>query len=436
MTEENKIKTFKEIARARKTIRISFLEGVFYSLMAGFGDAFLSAYAIFMKATNFQIGMLSSLPNLIGSLFQIGVPELIERVKNRKKVFVTAAFFQGLMWLPVIAVYFFPPGYRLWLLIFLACFYLVFMGISLPPWGSTVSDLVNERIRGKIFGYRNRLTVATALVATFIAGFILNLFALRVFFGFAIIFGLAFIFRMISVFLLSRMYEPPLVIKKQSAFSFWEFITKAPFNNFGRFVIYMCLVNLSINIAAPYFSMYMLRDLKMSYLAYAVSITCMALSSFIFMQFWGRHADKYGNVRLLKLTGFMIPVASLLWYFSSNYYWILLCMSYAGFCWSGFNLVSSNFIYDSTSPQRRARCISYYNVLNGCGIFIGAMLGSLFVKNISFVRFGSALPILFLLSSILRLLVAIAVLPFVKEIRKISGKSAVDVFGDISGFKK
>lgn len=430
MTEEYKIKTLKEVEKARKSIKISFLEGMFYSLNFGLGDSFLSAYAIFMKATNFQIGVLSSLPNLLGAAFQIGVPELIEKIKNRKKIFVTFAFLQTFIWIPIIMVQFFT-FHRLWFLIFFACLYAIFFGITLPAWGSTVADLVRERIRGKIFSYRNSLTIVTALIATFTAGFILDLFKFKVFIGFIIIFGLALVFRMISSFLLTGMYEPPLIVKEESSFSFWEFVKKMPSNNFGRFVIYMCLLNAAAFTAVPYFSVFMLRDLKMSYFNYGIAITCAALSSFVFVKFWGKHADRYGNIRILKITGFLVPVASLIWYFSSSFYWILLCQINAGFCWSGFNLASSNFIYDSTSPHRRARCISYYNILVGAGIFIGAMIGSLILKNITFIRFGSNLPILFLITSFLRLLVSLSVLPFIKEIRKVSVKGPFEVLLNI-----
>ncbi|MBI2251402.1 MAG: MFS transporter, partial [Armatimonadetes bacterium] len=289
-------------------------------------------------------------------------------------------------------------------------------------------------IRGKIFGKRNRLLGLVTLISTFLAGGILHLFNNKnIFYGFALIFFIAFIFRMTSSFLLNSMYESKLIIKKELSFSFKEFLRRLPFNNFGKFVIFVSLMSLATYSSAPFYSMYMLRDLKLSYFHYTFLITIAAFINLLFMPYWGEKADRYGNIKILKISGFLVPFAAIVWFFSANFNYLIFCMFFSGLAWSGFNLSFNNFIYDSTSPARRARCIAYFNVLNGAGIFLGSMLGSLLARQKIFIFFGSNLPFIFLISGILRLLVSLFLLRGLREIRTLKEVKIKDFILDIIG---
>jgi len=44
-----------------------------YAVMMGIGETYLSAFALFLKGSTPQIGLLASLPPLLGSLAQVGL---------------------------------------------------------------------------------------------------------------------------------------------------------------------------------------------------------------------------------------------------------------------------------------------------------------------------------------------------------------------------
>jgi MFS family permease len=94
----------------------------------------------------------------------------------------------------------------------------------------------------------------------------------------------------------------------------------------------------------------------------------------------------------------------------------------AGFFWGGFNLYTSNFIYDSVIPEKRTRCISYFNTINGAAICLGNLLGGFLATHIP-PALGYRLLTLFAISSFLRIVISTTLLNRVKEIRRIASNS-------------
>ena len=100
---------------------------------------------------------------------------------------------------------------------------------------------------------------------------------------------------------------------------------------------------------------------------------------------------------------------------------------FSGFAWAGFNLVSTNFIYDATTSRNRTAYLAYVNAAVGIASGLGALAGGMLIGHIPRLM-GSAIISMFLLSGALRLLVAIAFLPHIHEMRRPRGISAADLF--------
>ena len=58
-------------ANRKKTLHLSMIDGGFFAAMVGFTEQYLTPYALAMGATTPQIGLLTSMPNLFGSLSQM-----------------------------------------------------------------------------------------------------------------------------------------------------------------------------------------------------------------------------------------------------------------------------------------------------------------------------------------------------------------------------
>ncbi len=404
----------------KKSLKYSIKDGSAYAVMDSVGNGYISPYAIAIGANNSYIGFLASVPGLITSLFQLKTPKMMEK-HSRKSIVTTFALFQALMWFPlvVISLINMRSKYALFLLL---VFYVILVSFNAaigPAWASWMKDLVKEKESGKFFGRRNLITGFIGLIALLATGFILDWFkkANSVFIGFAILFGIAMIARLASRHFLTKKYEPKLRLDGDYYFTFWQFIKRMCYNNFGRFVIYIALFQFAVNIASPFFTVYMLKDLKFSYLLFTILTTAQSLAMLISMPLWGRFADKHGNRCTLKIAGIIIPFVPLLWLFSSNLYYLIAVQILSGLFWAAFNLSASNFIYDSVSRERMGLCVAYSNVLNTVGVFIGATLGGLLSTHI---RTGiNPFFALLILSTLFRFIVSFVMLPKIKEVREI-----------------
>jgi len=387
--------------------------------MIGIGESFFIPFAVFLKANNIQIGLLSSLPQLLGSLSQIFFTLIFKLFNTRKKLVVISALIQGAMYIPI-ALVFFQGGFRVYYLLIFTCLYWIFGMILVPAWSSWMGDLTDENMRGAYFGKRNKINGFSTFASFLFGGYILQSFGDGIesqYKGFIFIFALAFIARALSCYYLTIIHEPDYAQTDEAMFSFFDFIKEMRFSNYGLFVLYYSLMSFSVYVSAPFFTPYMLVDLNMSYTSYTLITAAAIIFKLISMPIWGAAVDRFGTKKVLGLSGFLMPVIPLLWFFSANFYYLFLVETFSGFAWGGYEIASFNFIFDSTAPSKRSTYVAYFNVLNGLALFAGAIVGSVIVKYNN--TFWSKYLLVFVLSFFLRYLSSFIFLPKIKEVRKV-----------------
>ena len=404
--------------KIKESLTISWKEGIPASMMLGVLDYYLVPYGLFLGASNRIIAVLSSLPHLAASLAQLWGVEAVRRAGSRLQVVVATAAAQAAVLLPMAALALVNFRGRLAALVALAVAFRVLNNLCGTAWSSLMSEYLPPQGRGRYFGWRSRIAGLATLAGTAAGGVIL--FAMKetsVAWGFLAIFVLAALLRFLSASMLSRQVELPLSSHPDSQFTFWMFLRRTRQSNFVQFVLYVSGVLFATHLAAPYFSVYMLRDLKMNYLTYMIVHLSAAVGSLAAFPIWGRNADVVGNARILKTTGRLIPLIPLLWLVSRDPAYLILVEFFAGFVWGGFNLCAANFIYDAVTPEKRVRCLGYFNLISGAAIFGGAMLGGFLADRLP-PLFGLRLLSLFLLSGLLRLPAAFLQGGQFKEVRE------------------
>jgi len=385
--------------------------------MIGFGESFFPAFAVFLMASNIELALLTSVPLLLGSLVQLFSHVLLRRLRSRKKLVSSMALLQGLMYIPILLV-FFHGEHRVLYLILFACLYWIFGMILSPAWNSWMGDLVNEKERGSYFGKRNKITGSVSFLSYVAAGLILHSYPSdrgSEYLGFVTIFLFAMSSRIFSYRYLRKKFEPPYESQSKPEFTFLDFIREARFRNYGRFVLYLSLMNFSVYMAAPFFVPYMLKDLHLDYMSFTVVNAAAIVVKFLAMPVWGKASDQFGTKKILSLTGFLMPCVSLLWVISGDFYYLVAIQMYAGFVWAGFELSAFNFVFDTTTPKNRSTVIAYYNVLNGICIFAGSVIGGIIVKYNTL--FWSKYFLVFILSTGIRYIASFLFIPKLKEVR-------------------
>lgn len=407
-----------KLNKNRKTLKYSFLDGFFASGMLGLTQDYLIPFMLFLGGTARHVGLLSALPNLFASIAQIKSPDFVHSLRSRKKIINSFVLLQALTLLLatvlVITKRITPIPF-----IFLVAVFTAFGALAYPAWGSLMADLISAEKRGKYFGWRNQVLGLLTVAFSFTAGLILHIAKpIDLLCGFAAIFGLAFICRIFSLYFLTRMREPLLNHDGDDGGSILDFIFRLRENNFARFVVFVSLINFSVMVASPFFPVLMLRDLHFSYMLYTLLTLASTLTIYLSIKRWGEHADRVGNLKVIKLTSRFIVFVPLFWLVNRDPWFLILAQAFSGFFWAGFTISCFNFINDCTTPERRTRSIAYYNAITGIGICLGALAGGFLVKFLPEV-FGYRILALFIISSAMRFIIAFFV-PFkLREVRRV-----------------
>ncbi|MEW6330695.1 MAG: MFS transporter [Pseudomonadota bacterium] len=426
---------FSKDPRTDQSLRHSVRDGVAYSIMAGAGEHYLSAYALFLKATAAQISWLAAFPSLIGSFAQLFSAWLASRLGRRKAIILFGVALQTLMWLPIIWLPYFFPAQAVTILIVCVALYFAGGHLATPVWNSLMGDLVPERRRGRFFARRNWLMSMMHFLALVSAGLLLHGFetAERVRVGFMLLFTLAALARLYSATQVARMHDPgrvPAAIDWPALPGLWQ---RMRGSDCVRFTFFFAAMQFAAAIAAPFFAVYMLRDLGFSYLEYMASTALAVLAQVGSLRMWGRLGDIFGNRVILRVTGSVIPFFPMLWLVSPHFVHVMALQLFGGLFWAGFSLSASNYLYDSVTPERRASYSAVHNVFTSVAIFAGALLGgflSLVVPD-SFTLFGSAwhwtssLWGVLVASSLARGAVALALAPALREVREVRRLTAL-----------
>jgi len=182
--------------------------------------------------------------------------------------------------------------------------------------------------------------------------------------------------------------------------------------------------------------------LKYSYIQLTMNTAASILVQFLVLNRWGRLSDIFGNRIILRLTGFIIPFIPFLWVLSTDFFYLMLVQAISGLVWSGFSLSASNFVYDLTDHQKRAGLMAIHAVIIALFVFVGASLGGWLAVNLpsNIALFGHSFSWLttiynvFIISSVVRLLVALVFLPRLREARDVRSMTYHGLFFRVTRF--
>jgi MFS family permease len=299
------------LVRAR-SIRLFTMAYAFDILFSTLSDgAFRVGYARWLGAQNQQLGLLTSIPAFIQTLRFFTI-YLVERVRNRKRYALILWACGYLVWVPIIFIpSLLPPGMRVWGLIAgisLMSLFFVFTGATYMAW---ISELVPEQMRGRFFGRRNAIGGVLAMGVSIFAGRQLD--RLGESGGFGYVFGIALL--MGVGFLISVSLQPPPTVIRADAPPRFIDTLRRPLSNrgFRQLLIYLVLYNIGLLLGGPFYSLYMLEHLKMSYALIQVCNSTYTVTNLCLTPLWGYLIDKYGCTPVFRLTSFGMAWVVLLW---------------------------------------------------------------------------------------------------------------------------
>jgi len=373
--------------RAQLNLRWFWFDGFFAAGSDNIIITYLVLYLLALGATNTQIGLMSSLSSLCAALVLLPGAMMVERFGRRKQIAVFGGGGVGrlmLLLLTLIPLAGTGPSI-VYLAIGLSVIRDTMNNLSFPAWMAITADIVPLEGRGRYFASRNIAMGIAGMGVTLLAGEVIT--RLQQPAGYQLVIGGAFVLGILSTFSFSRLQDPCPAAPARSAN---PVAPKALLRDlvahpaFLWLAITSALWNFSLNIAGPFFNVYLVQNLKATATMVGFISIASSLASMLAQRKLGDLADRWGARRLQLISGLLIPILPLAWAFVTTPWQIIPLNLLGGVLWGAFNLASFNFLLTQTPPDQRARYSAVFQIIVMVSLAAGAAVGSLFVTQIGY----------------------------------------------------
>ncbi len=373
-----------------------FVNGALWAVYNGLTSTFLIAFALALGASNVVIGLLSAIPYVSIMLSEFIGAKLVE-FYSRKGICVMAHLVAKFLWFPIVLIPIFFSQHPIAVVVIFYFLIQFSEYLTDPAWTSLAADIVPEKARGMFFARRNMLIWIATMITSIVAAYYLDLFPKNNLFGFSSIFLIGLAFGLTATAVLWRIKEPKYGDNVHHSF-------KESFSingDFRKFVLIVSFFYFAVMIASPFFTVYMLENLGMSYTFFMVATAISILARIVTQTQYGRISDKYGDKPVAILSMFGTALIPLIYLFTTrqNLWLIVPAQILSGLVWAGADLATFNLLLD-LSPKKRAVNVAVYSTITAIPMIIAPIIGGFIADNASF--FLSGIPFVFTIAVFLR----------------------------------
>jgi len=350
------------------------------------GGAFLVAFALKLGASNAVVGVLAAIPPL-AQLLQLPSVRLVQWWGNRRRITVYFSLISRLFWLPIALIPWFAPGRQgLVLLAGALGLHAIFTAVSNCAWTPWIHDLVPHDRLGSFFSKRMSWSMGLGLSLSLGAGVFVDQWGSRLpqheIWGYSILFAVGLVAGMLGIRFLASTPEPRMHPHEREIG--WLDLLRRPFRdrNFRRVVLFLGSWSFSINLAAPFFTVYLLRELAFD-LTTVVGLSALSqMANILFFRIWGELSDRLSNKSILAVSGPLLLVSILGWTFTTlpgRYFLtlplLILIHILMGVSLAGVALGSSNISLKLAPKGQATAYLATSNLVNSVSAGIAPLLG-------------------------------------------------------------
>jgi hypothetical protein len=391
-----------------RNLRTSIYDVAFYSLMVGLGECYITAYAMALGLNERNAGLIAVVPVLIGSIVQLLSPFAIRMLRSRQRWIVICAISQAfaLVCIGLIGPTITSIAARQNYLFLAASIYWSAALAAGPAWASWITHIVPVEHSTKFFTVRTKTSQGFIFFGLVASGAVLHFLAV----GksqvnvFASLFMLAAIARLTSAFFIARQM-PKVKASEQVIRELSEPVaSKGLFQSTTAIptILFMFFTNIAVQISAPFFTPYMLDEMKLDYVHYMILISSIFIGRIAAMHICQHLVDRIGIKAIMIIGAIGVVPSAGLWIVSQNFWYALTLQILAGFAWGSHELGYTLMLMSQLKEKDRGRVLTISNLMNSVGMIAGSSFGAWML--------GSGNPnaeeyyVIFVLSSCARLL--------------------------------
>lgn len=378
--------------------------------MVGLSETYFAAFYVAVGMTEFGVGMLATIPYLLGSALQLLTPWGVRHVKSFRVWTIATAATQGLSLLTLACLTWWGRV-DFFTLLAVATIYWASGLATGPAWNTWIEFVVPKKVRARYFSVRMRICQLCLLASISLSGFLLkwSVGQTSQLLVFVAMFAMAGVLRLLSSNALSQQVEHRQWLASHLLAS------QDPQNgpDLGRLIQttlpFFAVMQFAVYISGPYFAPFMLKNLELGYLQYMVLILLGYLGRVLALPWAGRIAKQRGPVRLMLWGALGIVPMSSLWLFHGSFWVLCAIQTCSGAAWGCYELAMSLVFIERIPGHHRMRVLSWFNTFNGLAMVAGSVLGGMILSFLG--NTTAAFMTAFLLSGVARL-VALRWFPF------------------------
>jgi MFS family permease len=276
---------------------------------------------------------------------------------------------------------------------------------TMPAWNAWAATLVPSYLRARFFARRTRYAQASLLAALLVGGLVLDR-------GgqlldepterFALLLAGAALARLVSARFLARQSELPGLAREQRSLSLAEMRHALRGREAKRVLIYLLGMQVAVQIAAPYFTPFMLGPLGLPYWGFTALVAASFASRIAVLPWLGRLARARGAGWVLRRGALAIVPLPPLWLLSDSFPYLMLLQAYSGVAWAALELATLLAFFEGLDAKERTSVLTAYNLASAVALALGALLGAAIFQSVGggYAGFAS----IFVISSLGRML--------------------------------
>ncbi|MFP4200313.1 MAG: MFS transporter [Clostridia bacterium] len=394
------------------------IEGALGSMMTTVTTGvYLTGFALALGATDAMIGVIAALPSLANVLQLVGSYFLV-RSGSARTLCLVSLMAHRVSWffiaaIPLVGL---PTNHAAMYLLLGIAIASAFASFTNVSWLAWIARVVPRHIRGRFFARRNVVAGAVAMISGLAVGRFLDYWKAEIEtdlpFAYVTIYALALVFGLLCWFVLRRIGESDPPPPRPGSFLADLRLPLAD-ANFRRVLVFMICWGFSVRLAAPFFDVYMIRDLAVPFSTIALLGVAAGIWNILGMRFWGPMSDLRGNKPVLLAGCILAALTPLLWIFTSpeSYRILWLVNTLTPLAWASIGLVTSTLLIKMAPPEVAAVYFGVFAALVGLAEAAAPGIGGLLAGHLDGIAISLpwggnlvGLQILFLITTILRML--------------------------------
>lgn len=369
----------------RRNILISnYAGGVTNNLIGG---NFFTGLLLLLNADDAFIGLVT-MTVMFGNMLQVLSPLILERYAHRKRLLVAGRIvihFFNIIVISLIPMLGATNSLKLTLILFVVLVVNLMNSLMSPGYQVWHIRSIPESLRSRYFSLFHITNGFIVYSVILFSSRIVDVFKQsgNEMTGLMLLRWASLILAVVDVIFLCKVKEYPNQLSQKRVSLVDVLLNPFRERKYLLSVLMACLWSFSANIPGPYYSVYLLKDMGVSYSFINMINMLSVLIMMLVMPLWKKRIDTTSWFKTLYLCiGFyLIHYLGLAFVSEKTLFLYPVFLVYAFMLSPGLNLVFSNLPYMNIPEKDQTNYIGFYASMNNLAAFLGVLLGREFIKR-------------------------------------------------------